>query len=53
VVYNNRIVFRNTKYNGNVINFDRGIPEKILIDGESHNFEYYQDKIEYVPELLK
>jgi hypothetical protein len=30
-----------------------GIPEKILIEGELHNFEYYKDKVEYVPELLK
>jgi hypothetical protein len=53
VVYNNRIVFRDIECNENVINFDGGIPEKILIDGESHNFEYYQNKVEYVPELLK
>jgi hypothetical protein len=42
-IINNKIIFKDAKYNENSINFDDGIPERILIDGEPHNFEYYQD----------
>jgi hypothetical protein len=40
-IANNKIVFKDIKYNGDTIDFENGIPEKILIDGELHFFEHF------------
>jgi hypothetical protein len=41
-IINNKIVFKDVKFHGNVIDFEEGISEEIIIDGELHYFEYYQ-----------